>query len=111
MPGALCSARCRRASEPHLGLDRVCENIRSVVLEAAGGKPVAAIGIGTPGTYLSAEDALCGSPHTPVYETPGFIGRLRAAFDVPLAVDNDANCLALAEYFSLCEVSTVTFWP
>jgi fructokinase len=96
-------ARCRHASEPQLGLDRVCDNIRSVVLEAAGGKPFAAVGIGTPGTYLPAEDTLFGSPHTLVYETPGFIGRLRATFGVPLAVENDANCLALAEYFTLCE--------
>jgi fructokinase len=95
--------RCRTFSQPERGLPRVIENIKSVVAEAAGGKPYAAVGIGTPGTYFADEDKLCGSPHTLVYETPGFIGALRRAFDVPFAVDNDANCLALAEYYATCK--------
>lgn len=93
-------SRCRTPSEPSLGLDRVIANIRKVVTEAADGRSFAAIGMGTPGTYLSSQDRLFGSPHTTVYETPGFIGRLRREYDVPLIVDNDANCLALAEYFA-----------
>ena len=96
-------SRVRRPSEPTRGLDRVCANIHAVVAEAAGERPYATIGMGTPGTYLSATDTIHGSPHTLVYETPGFIGRLRREFSVPLAVDNDANCLALAEYFALSE--------
>lgn len=95
-------ARCRRLSEPALGLERVCDNICAVVAEAAGGRKVEAAGMGTPGTYLPEVDTLFGSPHTPVYETPGFIGRLRQRLGVPLAVENDANCLAIAEYFALC---------
>jgi fructokinase len=95
-------ARCRTASEPALGLDRVVANIRRVVEEAAAGRAFAAIGIGTPGTCLPARDALFGSPHTPVYETPGFIRRLESEFGVPLLVENDANCLAVAEYFATC---------
>lgn len=95
-------ARCRTLSEPQLGLNRVIENVRRVVKEAAGEKSFAAIGIGTPGTYLPEKDALFGSPHTLVYETPGFLSRLRAEFGVPLIVENDANCLAVAEYFASC---------
>jgi predicted NBD/HSP70 family sugar kinase len=95
-------ARCRRPSQPAQGLDRVLTNIREVIAEAAGEHAIAAIGIGTPGTYVPALDALYGSPHTTVYETPGFIGRLQREFSVPLYVDNDANCLALAEYFAGC---------
>ena len=95
-------SRRRTASEPALGLERVIANIHQVVRQAADGEIFAAVGIGTPGTYLSSEDALYGSPHTPVYETPGFMSRLRAEFGVPLVVENDANCLAVAEYFSTC---------
>ncbi|HEY3296130.1 MAG TPA: ROK family protein [bacterium] len=95
-------SRCRTPSEPALGLDRVCQNIHKVVLEVAGGKPFSAVGIGTPGTYLPLQDMLFGSPHTPVYETPGFVSRLRREFGVPLAVENDANCLGIAEYFAQC---------
>jgi len=100
--GRTVLTRCRTASEPAAGLDRVCANIHKVVDEAAAGRTFAVVGIGTPGTYLPERDALFGSPHTPVYETPGFIGRLRREFGVPLVVDNDANCLAVAEYFASC---------
>jgi fructokinase len=95
-------ARCRTFSEAALGLEPVLANIQRVVAEAAGGNAISAIGIGTPGTYSEATDTLHGSPHTPLYETPGFIGRLRERLARPLAIENDANCLALAEYFGTC---------
>lgn len=100
--GRTILSRRRTFSEPGMGLDRVVENILMVVNEAAEGRPFAAVGMGTPGTYVPGDDRLYGSPHTPVYETPGFIGNLRARFHVPLIVENDANCLALAEYFASC---------
>jgi fructokinase len=100
--GRTLLSRCRTYSEPGLGLDRVRENIFKVIAEAAGGSPFAAVGMGTPGTYLAGCDQLFGSPHTPVYETPGFIGSIRSQLNVPLLIDNDANCLALAEYFASC---------
>lgn len=86
------------------GLEQVVVNIRTVVDKVTGGKPYRALGIGTPGTYVPAEDRLYGSPHTTVYETPGFIGRLKEEFNgLPLLVENDANCLALAEFYANCE--------
>jgi fructokinase len=94
--------RCRTFSEPSLGLERVIDNIFRVIAEAAGGKRFAAVGMGTPGTYVSSCDQLFGSPHTPIYESPGFMGAVRARLDMPLTIDNDANCLALAEYFASC---------
>lgn len=96
------SKRCRKPSGASQGLDHVVKNVTGVVAEAADGKPYSAVGIGTPGTYVSFDDCLYGSPHTPVYETPGFIGRIREKFSVPVLVENDANCLALAEYFASC---------
>jgi predicted NBD/HSP70 family sugar kinase len=98
--GRAILSRCRTHSQPALGLGRVIDNVFKVVTEAAGGKPFAAVGMGTPGTYLPECDRLFGSPHTPVYETPGFIGSIRSRLSVPLLIDNDANCLALAEYFA-----------
>lgn len=96
------SKRCRKPSEVSQGLDHVIKNITGVVAEAADGKPYSAVGIGTPGTYVFYDDCLYGSPHTPIYETPGFMGRIREKLSVPLLVENDANCLALAEYFASC---------
>lgn len=92
--------RHRSPSEPHKGLERVIRNIEAVVHEVSAGSSYAAIGMGTAGTYVERQDRLYGSPHTPVYETPGFIGRLRERFSLPLIIENDANCLALAEYFA-----------
>jgi predicted NBD/HSP70 family sugar kinase len=85
------------------GLEEVIKNIRVIVHRAAAGKSYVAVGMGTPGTYVPEEDRLYGSPHTTVYETPGFIQRLKDMLKVPLLVENDANCLALAEFFASCE--------
>ncbi len=85
------------------GLAPVLEDINTVIEQAAQGKPFAAVGIGTPGTYIEKEDRLYGSPNSLVYETPGFIQKLRSTLTVPLLVENDANCLALAEYVASCE--------
>ncbi len=95
-------SRRRTFSEPSLGLERVADNIFKVIGEAASGKPYLAVGMGTPGTYVPDHDQLFGSPHTPIYETPGFIAMIRSRLNVPLVIDNDANCLAIAEYFAFC---------
>jgi predicted NBD/HSP70 family sugar kinase len=95
-------SRHRTHSEASKGLDRVVDNIFKVMDEAAGGREYAAVGMGTPGTYVPKLDQLFGVPHTPVYETPGFMDKVRSRLGVPLLIDNDANCLALAEYFASC---------
>ena len=92
-------SRHRILSQPQKGLDQVIRNIQNVVKAVSKNNHIEAIGMGTPGTYDLSEDLLYGSPHTRVYETPGFIGMVREQFDIPITVENDANCLALAEYF------------
>lgn len=95
-------ARKRRPSEPDLGRDRVVRNILELIAETAGGAAYEAVGMGTPGTYDPGEDIMYGAPHTPLYEKPGLISLLRSKLPVPLIVENDANCLALAEFFAQC---------
>jgi predicted NBD/HSP70 family sugar kinase len=95
-------ARKRRPSEPDKGRERVVANILALIDEAAGGAPFEAVGIGTPGTYSAANDIMYGAPHTPLYERPGLVSLLRSRLAVPLIVENDANCLALAEFFAQC---------
>jgi len=95
-------ARKRRPSEPGLGLERVVANILGLVAETAGGAAFEAVGMGTPGTYSAADDIMYGAPHTPLYEKPGLVSLLRSELAVPLVVENDANCLALAEFFAQC---------
>ena len=94
--------RHRVLSEVSLGLDRVLENTEKVITKVADGKPYSTVGMCTGGTYVAEEDRLYGLPHTPSYEAQGFIGRLKERLSVPLVVENDANCLALAEYFATC---------
>ncbi len=95
-------ARNRRPSEPGLGRERVVANILELVAETSGGSRYEAVGMGTPGTYSAADDIMYGAPHTPLYEKPGLVSSLRSELDVPLVVENDANCLALAEFFAQC---------
>lgn len=95
-------ARKRRPSEPGLGRERVVGNILGLVEDTAGGIRYEAAGLGTPGTYSAADDIMYGAPHTPLYEKPGLVSLLRAKLAVPLVVENDANCLALAEFFAQC---------
>jgi fructokinase len=94
--------RYRQLVQASHGMDRVIENIRAVIREVTEEKPYAAVGLGTPGTYHPVEDRLYGAPHTMVYETPGFIQRIKDTLKVPVVVENDANCLALAEFFASC---------
>lgn len=95
-------ARKRRPSEPGLGRERVVANILEIIAETSGGAAYGAVGIGTPGTYHEPDDIMYGAPHTPLYEKPGLISLLRSRLQVPLVVENDANCLALAEFFAQC---------
>ncbi|MFH2041400.1 MAG: ROK family protein [Acidobacteriota bacterium] len=94
--------RVRLPSEAEKGADRVIENIRRVIDAVSAGRDYAAVGMGTPATYMEDEDRLFGAPHTPLYEKPGFIRRFRDSLPVPLLIENDANCLALAEFFAGC---------
>lgn len=96
-------ARRRVPSEPRLGMEHVVDNIAGLVGATAAGAPVEAVGIGTPGTYHPGRDIMYGAPHTPLYERPGLITGLKNRLGAPLAVENDANCLALAEYYAQCE--------
>jgi predicted NBD/HSP70 family sugar kinase len=95
-------ARKRRPSEPGLGRERVVQNILELIGETAGPVRYEAVGMGTPGTYCTGDDIMYGAPHTPLYEKPGLVSLLRSKFPVPLIIENDANCLALAEFFAQC---------
>jgi len=94
--------RKRRPSEPRLGREKVVANILELVADTASGASYEAIGMGTPGTYHAGNDIMYGAPHTPLYEKPGLISLLGTKLAVPLIIENDANCLALAEFFAQC---------
>lgn len=95
-------ARKRRPSEPGFGREKVIGNILELAAETAAGARYEAVGMGTPGTYSAGDDIMHGAPHTPLYEKPGLIKLLRTNLAVPFIIENDANCLALAEFFAQC---------
>jgi len=95
-------ARRRRPSEPDKGRERVVQNILELIGETAGAARYEAVGMGTPGTYQPRDDIMYGAPHTPLYEKPGVVSLLRSKLTVPVIIENDANCLALAEFFAQC---------
>ncbi|MFC2097059.1 ROK family protein [Bacteroidota bacterium] len=96
-------ARQRILSSTSEGPGKVAEDTLSLINRVADGRSFEAVGMGTGGTYDIENDILHGLPHTPVYETPGFINLFRKKLSVPLIIENDANCLALAEFFETCE--------
>jgi predicted NBD/HSP70 family sugar kinase len=98
-----CLDRQRVFSEASKGMDHVIDKILCLIQAVSGDKSYAAVGIGTPGTFVEIEDRIYGSPHTPVYHTSGFIPTLKKKLSVPVLVDNDANCLAVAEFFAGCK--------
>jgi fructokinase len=97
-----CLSRRRVFSEASEGLDHVMDTIAQLIRTVAEGQSYSAVGMGTPGTYIPSEDRIYGSPHTPVYESRGFLRLLKKRLSAPVVIDNDANCLAIAEYFASC---------
>ncbi len=95
-------ARERIPAEASFGVDRVLRNIEAVIAKTAGDYRYEAVGIGTPGVYVEKDDRIYGASNSPAYETPGFVSSLEKRLQVPLVIENDANCLALAEFFSSC---------
>ena len=92
--------RQRVPARAEKGAAAVIEVIVELVAGIGKGRALSAIGIGTPGSYLASQDRIYGAPNSVAYEAPGFITSLAAALGKPLLVENDANCLALGEYFS-----------
>lgn len=95
-------ARERIPAEASKGMDRVLDNIEAVITKSAGTHKYEAVGIGTPGVYVRSEDRIYGASNSPAYEIPGFISSLEKRIQAPVIVENDGNCLALAEYFASC---------
>jgi len=95
--------RKRDFSNVDKGIPQLVEKTMQLVHEVSGGRKIEAVGMGTGGTYDPETDLLLGLPHTPSFENPGFIQSFREKFFAPLIIENDANCLAIAEYFASCE--------
>ena len=70
--------------------------LTEAVHEAAAGRPIAAVGIGAAGFVDAAGERVMFAPHLPWRDDPTR-SRLEARWQVPVVLDNDANCAARAE--------------
>jgi len=70
--------------------------LTEAIEEAAGGRPIAGVGIAAAGFVDAAGERVMFAPHLPWRDDPTR-SRLEARWQVPVALDNDANCAARAE--------------
>ena len=70
--------------------------LTSAVHEVADGRPVAAVGLAAAGFVDPTRTRVLFAPHLP-WHGEDVVARLGAAWGVPVIMDNDANCSAIAE--------------
>ncbi|PCJ62986.1 MAG: hypothetical protein COA79_02395 [Planctomycetota bacterium] len=96
-------SRERVPSNHNQGVEVIINTISNLCKTVSEGVKIEAIGIGTPGTLIESTNTLFGLPQSPNYGTPGFLNLLEKKVQKPLIIENDANCLALAEFFATDE--------
>ncbi|MFC1496376.1 ROK family protein [Candidatus Margulisiibacteriota bacterium] len=81
------------------GPQAVIKNVARAISEVAGPnlKQVKAIGIGAPGAVLYDKGIVTYPPNLPGWKEINLKKILEKEFEIPVEVDNDANCAALAE--------------
>lgn len=86
-------------TEAHLGKKKVIENIKKAIhtLKESHKVKIKAIGIGAPGPILYDKGIVVEAPNLPGWKRVNLKKLLEKDFKVPVYVDNDANCAALAE--------------
>ncbi|HBX80258.1 MAG: ROK family protein [Propionibacteriaceae bacterium] len=96
---------------PHLVLNEVIDTGRALLAEAGiDATHLKGVGIGIPGPVNHKSGRPSSPPIMPGWDGFDIIGSLRAAFDVPIYVDNDANIMAIGEHaLALRDVSDLLF--
>jgi len=86
-------------TEASKGKKRVIENIKKAVdtLQRSKNARIRAIGIGVPGPIIYSKGIVIEPPNLPGWKKVHLKEVLEKEFKVPVYVDNDANCAALAE--------------
>jgi glucokinase len=98
-PAGRVLAFARRPSRVQESAAAPYEAMVAACAELAGGRALAAIGLGCPGAIDPATGVLVDrTAHLPHWFDEPVRERLERHFGVPVAVDNDANCAALAEH-------------
>ena len=77
-------------------VELVEDALTEAVMEVAAGRPIAGVGLAAAGFVDAEGERVMFAPHLPWRADPTR-SRLEARWGVPVALDNDANCAALAE--------------
>ena len=77
-------------------INRMMDTI-DYVIEGTDKELIKAIGIGAPGALDLKEGIVMESPNLP-FENFELVGKIRARYDLPTYLDNDANVATLGEY-------------
>lgn len=90
-------ATARRATPGRrVAVSLVEDAITEAVLEVAAGRPIAGVGLAAAGFVDRSGERVMFAPHLPWVDDP-VRARLEDRWGCPVAMDNDANCAALAE--------------
>ncbi len=76
----------------------VVRALAAAAREAAAGRPVTAVGLGTPGPLDFDRGMVRFAPNLPGLRNFPLRARLEAALGLPVVIENDANAAALAEH-------------
>ncbi len=103
--GVLCTPSGKVLMDVHVpteakkGKKQVIENIKKAIrmLIRSHNVKINAIGIGAPGPILYEKGIVIEAPNLPGWKRVHLKEILKKEFKVPVFVDNDANCAALAE--------------
>lgn len=94
--GAVVEASYGPTPDEALGAGVLEAAVVGAVEELAGGRPVAGVGVAAAGFVDASRSRVVFAPHL-AWRDADVQVRLSTALGVPVALDNDANCAALAE--------------
>jgi glucokinase len=98
LPDGTVGRTARRSTPGRLvDVDLVENALTEAVLEVADGRRIDGVGLAAAGFVDAAGERVMFAPHLPWRMDPTR-ARLEARWGVPVALDNDANCAARAEY-------------
>ena len=95
--GAVSRTARRATPGRRVDIGQVEDALEQAVLEAAAGAPIAGVGVAAAGFVDAVGERVMFAPHLP-WQGENVRERLSTRWGVPVVLDNDANCAALAEW-------------
>ncbi|TNJ67493.1 ROK family protein [Paenibacillus hemerocallicola] len=83
---------------PEAAIDRIGETMERLLADERRGETIGAIGISCGGPLNSKSGLILSPPNLPLWDRIDCVTPLRDSFGVPVALQNDANACALAEW-------------